>query len=100
MNRHELNRRKLNRRELNRRELLQSASLAALWSLAPGIVFAQGAAGSSGLWHQRPLRIYHPNPRESELRTLDVKRFVAGCVQTRAEAIVFSVGGGYVFYPR
>jgi len=94
MNRHELN-----RHELNRRELLQSASLAALWSLAPGIVLAQGAAGSSGRWHQRPLRIYHPNPRESELRTLDVKRFVAGCVQTRAEAIVISVAGVYAFYP-
>jgi hypothetical protein len=98
MNQRELNQRELNQRELNRRELLRSASLAALWSLAPGIVFAQGAAGSVGLWHQRPLRIYHSNPRESELRTLDVKRFVAGCAQTRAEAVVISVGGVYAFY--
>ena len=87
------------RREVDRRAFLQSASLAALWSLAPGRVFAQGAAGPSAPWHQRPLRIYHPNPRESELRTLDVKRFVAGCAETQGEAVVISVGGIYAFYP-
>ncbi len=84
---------------MNRREFLRTSSAAAAWSLTPGIVFAQGGAGSSGLWHQRPLRIYHPNPRESELRTLDVKRFVAGCKATEGEAVVISVGGVYAFYP-
>jgi hypothetical protein len=68
----------MNRRQLNRREFIQSsaATAAAAWSLAPGI------GRAAGLWHQRPLRIYHPNPREFELRTLDVKRFVAGCRAT------------------
>jgi Hypothetical glycosyl hydrolase 6 len=83
---------------MNRREFLQSSSAAAAaFSLAPGIAVAQGAA--AGLWHQRPLRIYHPNPREFELRTLDVNRFVAGCQATEAEAVVISVGGVYAFYP-
>jgi Hypothetical glycosyl hydrolase 6 len=83
---------------MDRREFLQSAcAAAAAWSCAPGIVLAQRAA--SGLWHERPLRIYHPNPREIELRTLDVKRFVADCQATQAEAVVISVGGVYAFYP-
>jgi len=89
----------MNRGGVNRRAFLQSSSFAALWSLAPDLVFAEDAAGPSALWHQRPLRIYHPNPRESELRTLDVKRFVAGCAETEAEAVVISVGGVYAFYP-
>jgi hypothetical protein len=82
---------------MNRREFLQSSSAAAAaWSLAPVIAAAEGV---TGLWHQRPLRIYHPNPREFELRTLDVKRFVADCRATEAEAVVISVGGVYAFYP-
>src|SRR6202163_3240742 len=84
---------------MNRRQFLQSSAAATLWGLAPATAVAQGAAGRSGLWHQRPLRIYHPNPREFELRTLDVKRFVAGCEATEAEAVVISVGGVYAFYP-
>jgi hypothetical protein len=99
MNRREVNRREVTRPELNRRELLQSSAAAAIWSFSPGTLFAQGAAGAAPLWHQRPLRIYHPNPRESELRTLDVQRFVAGCAETHAEAVVISVGGVYAFYP-
>ncbi len=82
---------------MDRREFLQSAAAAAAaWSCAPGIAIAQRAG--SGLWHERPLRIYHPNPREFELRTLDVKRFVADCRATQAEAVVISVGGVYAFY--
>jgi len=84
---------------MNRREFLQS-SAAAAWSFAPGIgIGIAVAAGEPGVWHQRPLRIYHPNPREFELRTLDVKRFVADCAATEAEAVVISVGGVYAFYP-
>ena len=64
-------------RAVNRREFLQSSAAAAAWSFAPGMAIAEGAI--AGLWHQRPLRIYHPNPREFELRTLDVQRFVADC---------------------
>jgi hypothetical protein len=45
------------------------------------------------------LRIYHPNAREFELRTLEVKRFVADCRATGGEAIVVSAGGVYAFYP-
>src|ERR1700731_2023166 len=82
---------------MNRREFLQSSAAAtAAWSFAPGMAVA---AGETGLWHQRPLRIYHPNPREFELRTLDVKRFVADCRATQGEAVVISVGGVYAFYP-
>lgn len=84
-------------RTVNRREFLQSSAAIAAWSLAPGLAAAEGAA--AGLWHQRPLRIYHPNPREFELRTLDVARFVADCQATEAEAVVISVGGVYAFYP-
>ncbi len=82
---------------MNCREFVQSSAATVAWSLAPGIALSAGAA--DGLWHQRPLRIYHPNPREFELRTLDVKRFVAGCRATEAEAVVISVGGVYAFYP-
>jgi Hypothetical glycosyl hydrolase 6 len=82
---------------MDRRKFLQSAAAATAWSFVPGIAVTQGA--TAGLWHQRPLRIYHPNPREFELRTLDVKRFVAGCRKTEAEAVVISVGGVYAFYP-
>jgi hypothetical protein len=92
-------RHQMNRDAVTSRAVLQSSSCAALWSLAPGLVHAQGAAAPAALWHQRPLRIYHPNPRESELRTLDVQRFVAGCAQTEGEAVVISVGGVYAFYP-
>src|SRR5437879_426295 len=84
-------------RIMSRREFLQSSAVAAAWSFAPGLAVAEG--GMAGLWHQRPLRIYHPNPREFELRTLDVKRFVAGCRATEGEAVVISVGGVYAFYP-
>src|ERR1700684_3547237 len=93
-----LGRRQAKRPTMDRREFLQSAAAAAAaWSCAPGIALAQRA--SSGLWHERPLRIYHPNPREFELSTLDVKRFVADCQATQAEAVVISVGGVYAFYP-
>src|ERR1700720_2386156 len=84
-------------RAVNRREFLQSSAAAAAWSFAPGMAIAEGAI--AGLWHQRPLRIYHPNPREFELLTLDVQRFVADCQATEAEAVVISVGGVYAFYP-
>ncbi len=50
-------------------------------------------------WKGRALRIYHPNPGETELRDLDVDRFVADCLATHAEAVVVSTGGIYAFYP-
>jgi hypothetical protein len=89
----------MNRHALTRRAFVQSSVVAAAGGLAPGLAQVGLAQGAAALWHQRPLRIYHPNPRESELRTLDVKRFVAGCVETQGEAVVISVGGVYAFYP-
>ena len=50
-------------------------------------------------WRKRMMRIYHPTAREYELRDLDVRRFVADCVVTNAEAIGVSAGGIYAFYP-
>ncbi len=84
---------------MQRRDFLKSATAAAGWTIAPGALLAQGADRSNQVWHQRPLRIYHPNAREFELRTLDVKRFVTDCKATGAEAVVFSAGGVYAFYP-
>lgn len=84
---------------MKRRDFLKSATGAAAWTIAPAALSAQAAARPGGAWHQRPLRIYHPNAREFELRTLDVKRFVADCKATGAEAIVVSAGGVYAFYP-
>ena len=69
---------------MKRRDFLaKSAVGATAWALAPTIFAAGGefAAQTPGqpgdLWHQRPLRIYHPNARKFEMETLDVKRFVA-----------------------
>lgn len=84
---------------MQRRDFLKSATAAAGWTIAPGALLAHGADRSSQVWHQRPLRIYHPNAREFELRTLDVKRFVTDCKATGAEAVVVSAGGVYAFYP-
>jgi hypothetical protein len=50
-------------------------------------------------WQDRPLRIYHPNTREAEMGNLDIKRFVDGCLAINAEAVVFSAGGIFAFYP-
>jgi hypothetical protein len=49
-------------------------------------------------WYNRPLRIYHPNAREFELKNLNTARFIKDCVDTGAEAVVISAGGIYAFY--
>jgi Hypothetical glycosyl hydrolase 6 len=90
---------------MNRREFLsQSASGAAAFALAPAVfggeaVLRQTTIPQRQLWHERPLRIYHPNARTYEMETLDVSRFVADCKATGAEAVVVSAGGIYAFYP-
>ena len=50
-------------------------------------------------WQGRPLRIYHPNTREAEMGDLDIKRFVEDSLAINAEAVVFSSGGIFAFYP-
>ena len=91
---------------MKRRDFLsKTATGAAAWALVPADfalgtpAFAQTPAGSNELWHQRPLRIYHPNARAFEMETLDVKRFIADCKATGGEAVVISAGGIYAFYP-
>ena len=54
---------------------------------------------SKAWWQGRPLRIYHPNTREAEMGNLDVKRFVEDSLAINAEAVVFSSGGIFAFYP-
>ena len=91
---------------MKRREFLsKSASGVAGFAVAPAVftlgeaAFAQAPAGQHEIWHQRPLRIYHPNARSFEMETLDVGRFIADCKATGAEAVVVSAGGIYAFYP-
>ncbi len=54
---------------------------------------------SKAWWQDRPLRIYHPNTREEEMGDLDVRRFVEDSLAINAEAVVFSSGGIFAFYP-
>jgi hypothetical protein len=91
---------------MKRRDFLaKSVAGAAAWAMAPTIVAAgefaavQTPGQPSERWHQRPLRVYHPNARTFEMETLDVKRFVTDCKATGAEAVVISAGGIYAFYP-
>ncbi|MGC9348030.1 MAG: hypothetical protein ACP5JG_07830 [Anaerolineae bacterium] len=50
-------------------------------------------------WQGRPLRIFHPNPAESEVAGMDVDGFIEDCVSANAEAVVVSTGGIFAFYP-
>jgi hypothetical protein len=50
-------------------------------------------------WQGRPLRIFHPNPAESEVAGMDVDDFIGDCIQANAEAMVVSTGGIFAFYP-
>jgi hypothetical protein len=91
---------------MKRRDFLaKTAAGAAAWAMVPAgftlgdPAWAQTPVGSNEIWHQRPLRIYHPNARAFEMESLDVKRFVADCKATGGEAIVISAGGIYAFYP-
>ena len=67
-------------------------------------VFLAGVAASApapapAQWWLRPVRLFHPNMRESELRGFDPARFVASCAATNADGIVVSAGGIVAFYP-
>ena len=57
------------------------------------------AATDTSQWWLRPVRLYHPNMRASELRGFDTGRFVASCAATNADGIVVSAGGIVAFYP-
>jgi hypothetical protein len=53
-----------------------------------GLAQSDAAPGhSTAVWHQRPLRIYHPNARAFEMESLDVKGFISDCKATGAEAV-------------
>lgn len=94
---------------MQRRDFLsKSASGAAALAIAPTVfatiesAFAhssQAPVRPAAIWHERPLRIYHPNARAFEMESLDVKSFIADCKATGAEAVVVSAGGIYAFYP-
>ena len=62
------------------------------------------AAGLSGAapepeWWLKPVRLFHPNMRERDVRGMDVRRFIADCAATNADGVVISAGGAYAFYP-
>jgi hypothetical protein len=50
-------------------------------------------------WWHRPVRLFHPNMRESELGGFDAGRFVGSCAATNADGIVVNAGGIVAFYP-
>jgi len=58
-----------------------------------------GAAAEPSEWWLRPVRLFHPNMRESELRGFDTGRFVGSCTATNADGVVVSAGGIIAFYP-
>ena len=72
-------------------------------------IFLAGAAASSpapavaapdpSQWWLQPMRLFHPNMRESELRGFDTARFTASCAATNADGVVVSAGGIVAFYP-
>ena len=72
----------------NRREFLMLAA-AAPAAFPPAGARAASPKGDrptgKALWHNRPIRIYHPNVREFELENLDVKGFVGACGRSRGD---------------
>ena len=82
---------------MTRRDFIESSIfLSGVASLVPA---SAGAAPDPSLWWLRPLRLFHPNMRESELRNFDTARFVASCAATNADGVVISAGGIVAFYP-
>jgi hypothetical protein len=67
--------------------------------VSAGAAAASGAAPPGQEWWLKPVRLFHPNMRESDVRGMDVRRFIADCAATNAGGIVVSVGGIYAFYP-
>jgi hypothetical protein len=57
------------------------------------------AAAPTTEWWLNPIRLFHPNMRERDVRSMDVWRFIAACAATNANGVVISVGGVYAFYP-
>ena len=82
---------------MTRRDFIESSiSLAGAAASAPTPAVA---APDPSQWWLRPMRLFHPNMRESELRGFDTARFVASCAATNAGGIVVSAGGIVAFYP-
>jgi hypothetical protein len=82
---------------VTRRDFIGSGiSLAGAASSAP---MPAGAAPDPSRWWLSPVRLFHPNMRESELRGFDTGRFVGSCAATNAGGIVVNAGGIVAFYP-
>ena len=61
--------------------------------VSAGAAAARGAAPPGQEWWLKPVRLFHPNMRESDVRGMDVRRFIADCAATNADGIVVSVAG-------
>ena len=82
---------------MTRRDFIESSVFLA--GAASSVLTPAGAAEDSSQWWLKPVRLFHPNMRESELRGFDTGRFVASCAATNADGIVVSAGGIVAFYP-
>jgi len=63
-----------------------------------GAVFAAGQSGGDAWW-RRPVRMFHPNMRETDVEGMDTRRFIERCAALHADSVVVSAGGIYAFYP-
>ena len=74
--------------QFSRRSFIQSAAAA---QAAPPVPVRP--------WWLRPVRMFHPNMSEADVRAIDVKKFVENCAATHCDSVVVSAGGIYAFYP-
>jgi len=82
---------------VTRRDFIEAGIFLA--GAASPAVTPAAAAPDASEWWLRPVRLFHPNMRESELRGFDTARFVGSCAATNAGGIVVSAGGIVAFYP-
>jgi hypothetical protein len=82
---------------VTRRDLIEGGLF--LVGAAASAAMPAGAAPDSAQWWLKPVRLYHPNMRESELRGFDTGQFVENCAATNADGVVVNGGGIVAFYP-
>lgn len=59
----------------------------------------RSGAAADAQWWMRPMRAFHPNMREIDVRGLDARKFIADCKITHCDSVFVSAGGIYAFYP-
>src|SRR5690242_14672835 len=67
--------------------------------LTGAAVSAPALPADSAAWCAKPVRLFHPNMRDADVRGLDVRRFIERCAELNAGGVVVSAGGIYAFYP-